>query len=113
MSNHGNTPAPVITIATPLPSFKKMRIADMPPGTVFVNAYHSPQTILGGGDKFSIYMKLKANNEGFQQCLRQDSWTTPLVVNLRNGNAYNLDKKQHKPTEGYILSAEITVRLLG
>ena len=113
MSNHGNTPPPVITIATPLPSFKKMRIADMPSGTVFVNAYHSPQTIMGGGDKFSIYMKLRANHESFQQCLRSDSWSTPLVVNLRNGNAYKLDKKQNKPTEGYILSAEITVRLLG
>ena len=106
---------PTITVAHPLPQFKKMRVSDMLPGTVFVNSYHSPATIMGGGDKFSIYMKIQARNSecGDAFARGRDHWNLPLVVNLRNGNAYNLQTKKNAPVEGYVMTAEFVCRLLG
>lgn len=106
---------PTITVAPPLPRYHKMRVADMPPGTVFINAYHSPDVLENPGNRnYSIYMKVAARNEGFSEALRaRGDWGAPLVVNLRNGNAYNLKTKQNAPLEGYVLAAEVVVRLLG
>lgn len=108
-----NEHRPTITVAPPRPSLKRMLIKDMPPGTVFVNTYHSIETIMSGREHFSIYMKMCARNEGASRSLEVTDWETPLVVNLRNGNAYNLRNKHNAPTEGYVMSAELTVRLLG
>lgn len=103
---------PKVTVAHPLPKFTKMAVRDMPPGTVFVNTYHSPEKIMSGNEQFSVYMKVIPRNDGVSARMQAD-WDTPLAVNLRNGNAYNLKTKRNAPLEGYIMDAEIIVRLLG
>lgn len=111
----------------PKSKYKKMNVIDMLPGTVFCNAYHSPEKVQRGDANVGIYMKVGAcniqNYFGYVQAAASGRHRNPeryrfsvqdveqsFVISLKTGQLCNF-AKDGKIVSGWVMNSELILEL--